>query len=94
MKNNLKENTKLRCKDSPRKKDIGEFFEFDNIIDREKVHKKMKQNVRQKNSTKAPEWFMAYADKQEKFNENILARLDRIENKVETVIKLNNLKTE
>ncbi|GMO13908.1 MAG: hypothetical protein Ta2E_03820 [Mycoplasmoidaceae bacterium] len=26
MKNNLKENTKLRCKDSPRKEDIWEDF--------------------------------------------------------------------
>ncbi|GMO13960.1 MAG: hypothetical protein Ta2E_03920 [Mycoplasmoidaceae bacterium] len=105
MKNNLKENTKLRCNDSPRKKDIGKFFEFENIIDKEKGHKKMKQSVRQEKSNKAPGWFTEWVHenkeeealfrkevrngfaKQEKFNANILVRLDKIEKDVHDIKK-------
>ncbi|GMO13819.1 MAG: hypothetical protein Ta2E_03600 [Mycoplasmoidaceae bacterium] len=67
MKNNLKEKTKLRCNDSPHKEDIGKIFEYENIIDKEKVHRKMKQNVRQTNSNKAPGWFTewVYENKKE-----------------------------
>ncbi|GMO14641.1 MAG: hypothetical protein Ta2E_05110 [Mycoplasmoidaceae bacterium] len=66
MKNNLKEKTKLRCNDSPRKEDIGKIFEYENIIDKEKVHKKMKQSVRQGKSDKAPGWFTEWVHENKK----------------------------
>ncbi|GMO16808.1 MAG: hypothetical protein Ta2E_08100 [Mycoplasmoidaceae bacterium] len=105
MKSNLKEKTKLKCNDSPRKEDIGKIFEYENIIDKEKVRKKMKQSVSQEKSNKAPGWFKEYAkqlnerldesdrkederwEKQEKFNEHVLIRLDRIETDVSDIKK-------
>ncbi|GMO17261.1 MAG: hypothetical protein Ta2E_08550 [Mycoplasmoidaceae bacterium] len=135
MKNNLKEKTKLRCNDSPHEEDIGKLFEFENIIDKEKVHRKMKHTIRQKNSNNAPGWFtewvhenkkeeMLYREqeqvkqekrdademlfrkevrdgfaKQEKFNADVLVRLDKIEKDVndikediDNIVKKNNLK--
>ncbi|GMO16568.1 MAG: hypothetical protein Ta2E_07890 [Mycoplasmoidaceae bacterium] len=105
MKNNLKENTKLRCKDSPRKEDIGKIFEYENIIDKEKGHKKMKQN---KDAAKKKSKLDLILEQIHNLDVNLNARIDNLErrfdilekrfdnleNKVETVIKLNNLKTE
>ncbi|GMO14089.1 MAG: hypothetical protein Ta2E_04160 [Mycoplasmoidaceae bacterium] len=87
MKNNLKEKTKLRCNDSPREEDIGKFFEFENIIDKEKVRKKMKQSTRQGKSDKAPVWFEEYAKKQERFNEHILIEIKEIKKDVSDIKK-------
>ncbi|GMO16584.1 MAG: hypothetical protein Ta2E_07910 [Mycoplasmoidaceae bacterium] len=98
MKNNLKEKTKLRCNDSPREEDIGEFFEFENIIDNGKVRKKMKQN---KDAAKKKSKLDLILEQIHNLDVNLNARIDNLErrfdtleNKVETVIKLNNLKTE
>ncbi|GMO13470.1 MAG: hypothetical protein Ta2E_02940 [Mycoplasmoidaceae bacterium] len=60
MKNNLKENTKLRCKDSPCKEDVGKIFEYENIIDKKKQRKKMRPNAKQQTSNNAPGWFKVY----------------------------------
>ncbi|GMO16058.1 MAG: hypothetical protein Ta2E_07200 [Mycoplasmoidaceae bacterium] len=102
MEKNLKEKTKLRCNDSPHKEDIGKIFEYENIIDKEKEHKKMKQITSKTNSSKAPGWFaewvyenkkeeMLYREqehiKQEKFKEDIFDRLDRIEKDVNNLKK-------
>ncbi|GMO22412.1 MAG: hypothetical protein Ta2E_12710 [Mycoplasmoidaceae bacterium] len=70
MKNNLKEKTKLKCIESPCKKLIKGVFMFENIIDNEKVRKKMKQSVRQQNSNKAPRWFKI-------FEKQLTERLDQ-----------------
>ncbi|GMO16045.1 MAG: hypothetical protein Ta2E_07180 [Mycoplasmoidaceae bacterium] len=82
MEKNLKEKTKLRCNDSPHKEDIGKIFEYENIIDKEKEHKKMKQITSKTNSSKAPGWFKMYADKQEKFNEDIFNEIRGIKKDV------------
>ena len=47
---------------------------------------KNKQNGGKKKDSKPPKWFKEYAEKQEKFNKKIY-------NKLNSVIKLNNLKT-
>ncbi|GMO14467.1 MAG: hypothetical protein Ta2E_04850 [Mycoplasmoidaceae bacterium] len=52
-------------------------FVFEDIIDKEKVRKKMKQSVRQGKSDKAPGWFKSYVDTQEKFNKQLNNRLDQ-----------------
>ncbi|GMO13372.1 MAG: hypothetical protein Ta2E_02670 [Mycoplasmoidaceae bacterium] len=87
MKNNLKEKTKLRCNDSPRKEDIGKFFEFENIIDKEKPRKKMKHVQKQRNSNNAPGWFKEYTKQQYEFNEQQNKRWDKQEKFNEYVIR-------
>ncbi|GMO16053.1 MAG: hypothetical protein Ta2E_07190 [Mycoplasmoidaceae bacterium] len=97
MEKNLKEKTKLRCNDSPHKEDIGKIFEYENIIDKEKEHKKMKQITSKTNSSKAPGWFaewvyenkkeeMLYREqehiKQEKFKEDIFNEIRGIKKDV------------
>ncbi|GMO17024.1 MAG: hypothetical protein Ta2E_08320 [Mycoplasmoidaceae bacterium] len=98
----MKRGRKIKCIESPCKKLINGVFVFEDIIDKEKVHKKMKQSVSQEKSNKAPGWFTEWARenkkeemlyreqehiKQEKFNESILVRLDRIENDVSDIKK-------
>ncbi|GMO13823.1 MAG: hypothetical protein Ta2E_03610 [Mycoplasmoidaceae bacterium] len=50
---------------------------FEDIIDKEKVRKKMKQTTREGNSNKAPGWFKSYVDAQKKFNKQLNDRLDK-----------------
>ncbi|GMO13828.1 MAG: hypothetical protein Ta2E_03620 [Mycoplasmoidaceae bacterium] len=73
----MKRGRKIKCIESPCKKLINEVFVFEDIIDKEKVRKKMKQTTREGNSNKAPGWFKSYVDTQEKFNKQLNERLDK-----------------
>ncbi|GMO14084.1 MAG: hypothetical protein Ta2E_04150 [Mycoplasmoidaceae bacterium] len=79
----MKRGRKIKCIESPCKKLINGVFVFEDIIDKEKVRKKMKQSTRQEKSNTAPIWFVVYAEqeriKQEKFKDDIFVRFDKIE---------------
>ncbi|GMO13254.1 MAG: hypothetical protein Ta2E_02210 [Mycoplasmoidaceae bacterium] len=89
----MKRGRKIKCVESPCKKLINGIFMFEDIIDKEKVRKKMKQTTRQEKSNKAPGWFTEWARenkkeederwaKQEKFNEHILSEIKEIKKDV------------
>ncbi|GMO15029.1 MAG: hypothetical protein Ta2E_05680 [Mycoplasmoidaceae bacterium] len=73
----MKKDRKIKCIESPCKKLMNGVFVFEDIIDKEKVRKKMKQTTREGNSNKAPVWFKSYVDTQEKFNKQLNDRLDQ-----------------
>ncbi|GMO14094.1 MAG: hypothetical protein Ta2E_04170 [Mycoplasmoidaceae bacterium] len=74
----MKRGKKVKCIESPCKKLINGVFIFEDIIDKEKVRKKMKQSTRQGKSNKAPGWFGVFA-------KQLNGRLDGIENDIHDI---------